>query len=198
MNSFDLAMSKKHGLIALCLLLGLSGPAFSGSRGGEPIGNQENPENGDETADTFDEMQAPINSLDNEMSIEERIQIRRALDAYSRADPSHIQLEQRRQVMRKQIHSRFFGADKDNDGTLSRLEAIAVLPQIARHFYEIDSNGDDIITMKELEEAQVRAAERRRALEAKIDEARLNAAKEAEIQAKKKNNQASSKSKSAL
>lgn len=195
----NMSASKKHILIAMCILLGLAEPAFAGAR--DAPANRDTQGNAEEAALPLieDEDQMPATqTLDDEISAEERIQLRRALDTYSRTDPSHTQLEQRRRVMRKQIQERFFGADKDNDGTLSREEALATLPQIVRHFYEIDTNGDDIITMKELEDAQTRAVERRRALEAKIDEARLNENKEADLQLKRKGKQAAVGRKSPL
>ncbi len=175
----------------MCLLLGLAEPAFAGARDTPP--NRDTQGNTDGTAPSLveDESQTSAGqTLDDGISVEQRVQLRRALDTYSRTDPGHTQLEERRRAMRKQLQERFFGADRDNDGTLSREEAIAALPQIVRHFYEIDTNGDDIITMKELEDAQARAIERRRDLEAKIDEARLNENKEADLQIKRKGKQA--------
>jgi len=203
MISPDLSVSKKHVLIAICILLGFCEPALAGGRDSphDSLPSHDTQGNIEEAAPDLieDEDQTPATqTLDDEISIEERVQLRRALDTYSRTDPGHSQLEQRRRVMRKQIQVRFFGADKDNDGTLSREEAIAALPQIARHFDEIDFNSDDIITMKELEDAQARVVERRRAAEARVDEARLNENKEAELQLKRRGKQAAIGRKGAL
>jgi Ca2+-binding EF-hand superfamily protein len=174
MIKLGLSDNNKQVFLAMFILLGFCEPVFAGGRAA--------PANEDQTPAT--------QTLDDEISIEDRVKLRRALDTYSRTDPSHNQLELRRRAMRKQIQERFFGADQDNDGTLSREEAIAALPQISRHFEEIDFNGDNIITMKELEEAQARVIERRHAAEARIDEARLNENKEAELQLKRKGKQA--------
>lgn len=174
------------------MLLGLTDPALAG--GHDVPASRDVQGNAEDVIPSLieDEGQAQAGqTLDDGISAEERVQLRRALDTYSRTDPSHNQLEQRRRVMRKQLQDRFFGADRDNDGTLSREEAIASMPQIVRHFYEIDTNGDDIITMKELEDAQARAMERRRDLENKINEAGLNENKEADLQLKRKGKQAS-------
>jgi hypothetical protein len=59
-----------------------------------------------------------------------------------------------------------------------------MLPQVARHFNQFDLNADGVITLMELEDAQARAAERQRALTAKID----GSSPEAEANAKRKSN----------
>lgn len=45
---------------------------------------------------------------------------------------------------------RFKAADSNGDGKISREEANASLPRIARHFDEIDTNKDGFITKEEL------------------------------------------------
>lgn len=50
---------------------------------------------------------------------------------------------------RGQILERIKAADTDGNGMLSRQEA-AALPMIAKHFDEIDANGDGQVTMEEL------------------------------------------------
>ena len=108
--------------------------------------------------------------LDKRISIEDRIRLRRDLYEYSKSvDAAHIQIEERRRLMRKRIQERFLDADHDNDGSLSREEATEMLPQVARHFSQFDLNGDGVITLLELEDAQAKIAERQRALTAKID-----------------------------
>ena len=47
------------------------------------------------------------------------------------------------------MQERFKAADKDGDGRISRAEAV-VLPRIAKHFDEIDTNTDGFITKEEL------------------------------------------------
>ncbi|HZV99201.1 MAG TPA: histidine kinase [Methylophilaceae bacterium] len=112
-------------------------------------------------------------ALSGNISMDERLRLRRDLDEYSRSvDPGHIQIEERRRIMRQRIQERFFGSDKDNDGSISREEAFETLPQIARHFNQVDLNADGVITLNELEAAQARAVERLRAAAAK-NEAQL-------------------------
>jgi cell division septation protein DedD len=50
---------------------------------------------------------------------------------------------------------RFVDADTDHDGRLSRSEAQA-MPMVARHFDQIDANGDGYITRDELKAARGR------------------------------------------
>ena len=49
----------------------------------------------------------------------------------------------------QKMHERMKAADKDGDGNISRAEAVA-LPRLAKHFDEIDSNKDGIITKDEI------------------------------------------------
>ena len=49
----------------------------------------------------------------------------------------------------QKMHERMQAADKDGDGNISRAEAVA-LPRLAKHFDEIDSNKDGIITKDEI------------------------------------------------
>lgn len=125
-----------------------------------------------------------IQNLDQGITAEESMRLRRALVEYSRAvDPSHIQIEERRRLMRKRIQERFFGSDKDNNGVISRQEAAETLPQIFRHFSQVDLNDDGAISVSELEAVQTRATERQQAAEARVEEAQQAAIK-------RKNNQA--------
>ena len=48
------------------------------------------------------------------------------------------------------MHERFKAADKDGDGKISREEANAALPRIARNFDAIDTNKDGFVTKEEL------------------------------------------------
>jgi len=105
-------------------------------------------------------------TLNLNFSPENRDKIRRALDDYSRAaDPDHKQIEERRRLMRESIELRFLAVDKDNDGSIDRQEATEFLPQVARHFSEVDTNQDEVITLEELQVAQARFLEHRKANE---------------------------------
>jgi Ca2+-binding EF-hand superfamily protein len=201
MTTYQLFANKKHALIAICVLLGFSEPVFAGSHDApvnrEAQSNAEEvvPQIADEDAQDLSDQQ----TLGDEVSSEDRALLRRDLDTYSRsADPDHVLLEERRRMMRKQIQERFFAADRDNDGSLSRVEATETLPQIARHFSEVDLNGDDVITINELAEAQAKADERQRMAETKLEEARLNEIKEAKLQVKRKGKQATANRKRSL
>ena len=48
------------------------------------------------------------------------------------------------------VHERLKAADKDGDGKISKAEADASLPRIAKHFGDIDSNKDGFVTKEEL------------------------------------------------
>jgi len=105
-------------------------------------------------------------TLNLNFSPENRDKIRKALDDYSRAtDPDHKQIEERRRLMRESIELRFQAVDKDNDGSIDRQEATEYLPQVARHFSEVDINQDEVITLEELQAAQARFLEHRKANE---------------------------------
>jgi Ca2+-binding EF-hand superfamily protein len=83
--------------------------------------------------------------------------------------------------MHESIEARFLDADTDGDGMVTRQEATEKLPQIARHFNQVDTNEDGAITIDELEEAQARILERRKAAEMAIEEKKLQAAVEAVV-----------------
>lgn len=167
-----LVSSKKHLLLTLCLLFGLSESILAGgrndvSRDSQPATVEEIvPQAGD--VDTQDSPgQQP---LDGNITDQERIRLHRDLDEYSRTvDPAHVQIEERRRIMHQRLEERFANSDKDNDGSISREEAAEAMPQISRHFNQVDLNGDGVITLNELEAAQARAMERHRAETAKND-----------------------------
>lgn len=129
-------------------------------------------------------------TLNLNFSPEERLRLRKALDEYARSvDPDHDQIEERRRAMQESIEARFLASDRDNDGFLNRQEATESLPQIARHFSQVDTNQDEVITLDELEEAQARIQERRRAAEAALEAQKLQEA-ETNTVTKRKNKQA--------
>lgn len=162
---------QKHALVAMLVLLGLSEPTLAGPRDNPNARDSQNPVEESNPQSTEVEPEAiQVQILDKRISIEDRIRLRRDLYEYSKSvDAAHIQIEERRRLMRKRIQDRFLDADHDNDGSLSREEATEMLPQVARHFSQFDLNGDGVITLMELEDAQAKIAERQRALTAKID-----------------------------
>ncbi|HEY3301716.1 MAG TPA: EF-hand domain-containing protein [Methylophilaceae bacterium] len=92
---------------------------------------------------------------------QESVRIRKDLDEYSRTvDPAHVQIEERRRVMRLRLQQRFAETDRNNDGSISRLEAVELMPQVARHFNEVDTNGDNFISFEELAALQAKIMER--------------------------------------
>lgn len=119
------------------------------------------------------------------VSNEDRTRLRRDLDSYSRSlDPVHSQIEENRILMRKRLQERFFQADKDNNQTLSRIEATEMMPQIARHFTEVDLNADGEISINELAVAMNKAIERQRLEEAQLAEVEQRAAEVKSAEAK--------------
>lgn len=163
---------KKHAFLVLCMIFCLAEPALSASR--DDQNNRDNQSNSDETisesVDNDSQEDTPQPALDSNISSEDRIRLHRDLEEYSRTvDPAHVQIEERRRVMRMRLQERFLGSDKDNDGSISREEAFETMPQIARHFSQVDLNNDGVITLNELEAAQARAIEHQRAETAKAE-----------------------------
>lgn len=157
------AYGRKHAMLMICMLVGFSKLIVAAPRDIASDVDEITP-----PAIESNSQDDPVQNLDEGISIEERIQLRRDLVEYSRAvDPSHIQIEERRQLMRKRIQERFLGSDKDNDGTISREEAAETLPQIFRHFSQVDLNADGVVSMSELEAAQAKAVARQQAATAK-------------------------------
>ncbi len=127
-------------------------------------------------------------TLELNFSPESREKLRKALDDYARSiDQDHDRIEERRRAMQESLEARFFDADNDNDGTIDRQEATEKLPQIARHFNQVDSNQDKVISLDELADAQARILERRRAAEAAIEAQKLQTAIDVADAAKTKN-----------
>ena len=149
--------------VLLSLLLGLSLTAYA-----EPEDSQEPDE---QELQSMLELVPPEKKLLNEdelptlegsITLEERIQLHRDLERYSRSiDSSHIVIENHRRGMRQRLQERFSGADKDNDGSISREEATESLPQIARHFSQVDSDSDGVVTLNELAVLQAKMMARR-------------------------------------
>lgn len=109
-------------------------------------------------------------TLELNFSPENREKLRKALDDYARSiDHDHDLIEERRRAMQESIKIRFLDADNDGDGTIDRQEATERLPQIARHFSQVDTNQDNVISLEELENAQVRILERRKTAEIALE-----------------------------
>jgi hypothetical protein len=73
----------------------------------------------------------------------------------------HAQIESRREAMRKRMQERLQQADTDNDNSVSRIEAEENMPGLAKHFNQIDTNHDGVITLDELKAADERRRELR-------------------------------------
>jgi hypothetical protein len=97
------------------------------------------------------ELKTPAPSLEQRMSPEERQRFNYDLQTHSgTVYPDHEQIESRRQLMRLKIQERMQRADTDHDNSISRIEAEENMPGLARHFDEIDTNHDGIITIEEM------------------------------------------------
>ncbi|MFM9835907.1 MAG: hypothetical protein ACKVOA_07375 [Methylophilaceae bacterium] len=125
-------------------------------------------------------------TIQQNFSPEDRARLRKALSDYAKnTDPEHSQIELRRKAMRENVEARFNECDKDNDESIDRVEATACLPQIARHFSYVDVDEDGVITLEELELAQAKMEERKKAEEAKMEAQHLQEV-EADIKNKAK------------
>jgi hypothetical protein len=144
------------GIVFMCSLLGLSLLAYADA--------VEDPEIAEQMTrpDTDAQEDNELPTLDGSITMEERIRIYRDLDQYSRSvDSTHLVIEKQRRDMRERLQQRFAGSDKDNDGSISREEATESLPQIARHFNQVDTNADGVVTLDELAVVHARMMERR-------------------------------------
>lgn len=157
-----------RALATLCTLMSLSALAYAGA-----INTQELEQSG-----VQGEQENLIPPLEGSISLEERMRLHRDLNVYSRSiDSNHIVIENHRRGMRQRLYERFSGSDKDNDGSISREEATETLPQIARHFNQVDTNGDGVVTLNELAVLHARMVERQQHAE----EVPTNEAQEVEI-----------------
>ncbi|HSH97183.1 MAG TPA: histidine kinase [Methyloradius sp.] len=155
-----------------------------------PLQNTNQNQNSDEQAKPSD-----LSNQDNSLyarptksliSIEDSIKLRNDINEYSRTvDPAHVQIEERRRIMHDRLKARFQAADMDNNNVISRDEAEQFMPQILRHFSDIDTNNDGVITLEELENLQTRIVERQRQEQERKD-AELAAQQVAAEQAAKK------------
>lgn len=145
----------------ICTLFGLSALAYAGAINTQELDTPAAEDDGLQDDNT-------IPTLESSITMEERMQLHRDLAEYSRSiDSTHIVIENHRRGMRQRLYERFSGSDKDNDGSISREEATETLPQIARHFSQVDANSDGVITLNELAIVHARMVERQqRATEA--------------------------------
>lgn len=156
----------KYACLALCMGFGLSFNVEAGDKNNLVSVNDLSKR----VADSESASDPTQQTLNLNFSPEHREKLRKALDDYARSvDPDHEQIEERRHVMHESIKARFLASDNDNDGTIDRQEATESLPQIARHFSQVDTNQDGVISLDELEAAQTRIAERRKAAEAAME-----------------------------
>jgi Ca2+-binding EF-hand superfamily protein len=70
--------------------------------------------------------------------------------AESGRKPDPQRAEQMHAKFEKRMQERFRGADKDGDGALSKAEAEAGMPRLAKHFDAIDANKDGKLSQDEL------------------------------------------------
>lgn len=163
----------KHTCLVLCLSIGLALNADAADKANAAGVEDASRRTGDEDA-TGEGMQQTLNL---NFSPENREKLRKALDDYARSvDPAHGQIEERRRAMQESIEARFLAIDKDNDGSIDRQEATESLPQVARHFSLVDTNQDEKITLAELQAAQARILERKKAAEAALEAQKLQEA----------------------
>jgi hypothetical protein len=154
MAIFHLQEKQTLGAMLICMLFGLSALAYAGAINTQELENPPVQDDGLQEDHT-------IPTLESSITLEERMQLHRDLAEYSRSiDSTHIVIENHRRGMRQRLYERFSGSDKDNDGSISREEATETLPQIARHFSQVDANSDGVITLNELAIVHARMVER--------------------------------------
>ncbi len=186
-------LSNPHNALALIIGVALLSPAFAGGKNSyveEPAKQSLDKQATDKDSSDKDSEEGLEQTLNRNFSPEERARLRKSLVDYSKSnDPEHDQIVTRRREMRESIKARFSACDKDSDETLDRAETMDCLPQVARHFNQVDTNSDGLISLDELEAAQARILERERAIEAKM-EADKAREQEQPVAAKRKNKQA--------
>ncbi|HEY0268275.1 MAG TPA: histidine kinase [Methyloradius sp.] len=180
----------KNTLLVFCIILvGLTAPIAIRPLDAAPLQNgAQNSE--EQVAKPVDlpnqDTNASSKPLKGLISIEDSIKLRNDINEYSRTvDPAHVQIEERRRIMHERLKARFQAADMDNNNVISRDEAEQFMPQILRHFSDIDTNNDGLITLEELEALQTRIVERQRQEQERKD-AELAAQQVAAEQAAKK------------
>ena len=127
---------KKLSLFTCIVLLGFSLPMFA-----EQTSPAQSP---------TDEVQSEDRQrLDGQLGREERRRLRGDLNEYARkAYPDNEQVEGRRRMMQERFRT------ADGFGAITRSEAQLRMPKLARHFDEIDTNNDGVITRDEMNAAR--------------------------------------------
>lgn len=162
----------KPACVAFCILLVFTESMLAAPRDSQITADDAARQGDSDAPDSFQ-----VKKLRGPISIEESIRLRRDLDEYTRTvDPAHVQIEERRRIMHKRIQSRFLDTDKDNDGSISLEEATESLPQVARHFNAVDTNGDGVLSLDELEALQSKIVERQRTDSIKSEAVKTEAA----------------------
>lgn len=207
MNVLNRTFSHQHQAVAIFLGAALFSPAFAGSNNNfveapprylfnQPLLNKVAYEKvvSDKAAIDKDNEEGLEQALNNNFSPEARVRLRKSLSEYAKStDPEHRQIEAHRREMRESVKARFSACDKDSDDTIDRTETTECLPQVARHFNQVDVNNDSLISLDELENAQARIEERDRNIEAKMDadKAKIQASEQERATiSKRKNKQA--------
>lgn len=186
--------------LSVCLSFCMSLPlALNAAEKNMPVDVQDQLRRVADNIDIPDANDPTQQTLNLNFSPEERLRLRKALDAYARAvDPSHDQITERRRSTQKSIESRFLAADRDNNNSLDRQEATESLPQVARHFAQVDYNQDGFVTIDELFAFQNRLEERKKINDAitagKTENQKDFSSKDHLEGLKRKNKQASSNS----
>ena len=127
---------KKLFLLACILLLGFSQPMFA---------DQPSPAQTPTTEVQSEDHQR----LDDQLGSEERRRLHSDLNQYARkAYPDREQIEGRRRMMQERFRN------ADGFGAITRSQAQLRMPKLARHFDEIDTNNDGVITRDEMNAAR--------------------------------------------
>ena len=182
-----------HKALVLTVGVILLSPAFAGGQNSyeESIRQSLDKSANDKRAADKENEEGLEQTIRHNFSPEDRVRLRKSLADYSKStDPDeHQQILDRRREMRESIKARFSACDKDLDDTIDRTETTECLPQVARHFNQVDTNNNGVISLEELIEAEARIEERERAVEAKM-EADKAREQEASVPSKRKTKQA--------
>ncbi len=188
-------LSNSHNALALIIGAALLSPAFAGGESSyieESVRQSLDKSASDKRAVDKDGEEGLEQTISHNFSPEDRVRLRKSLAEYAKSiDPDeHQQILDRRREMRESIKARFSACDKDLDETIDRTETTECLPQVARHFNQVDTNDDGVISLEELEKAEARIEERERAIEAKMEADKVREQEMFESSSKRKNKQA--------
>ncbi len=82
-------------------------------------------------------------------------------EGINQAYPDREQIEARRKQIRDRMRKKLQRADQNGDGSISRAEAERDLPGVARHFDQIDTDHDGVLSRAELHTAREKRRELR-------------------------------------